>query len=172
MSEQYKLTSEDRDILEAVKLLLRKLTEPFVVRPDQLITIAKLLHVASRAPSVCRSVNAVVSISIRTRQDEFSTTSCWQFSAFNGRLKVSAGGSEYNPAVGSDSFSTMEWSIQPSQRAEWNGVWDEQWMVPNLQYFPDGKLNIDLTSSEYQISVEDDENELLGDFGNEDNESA
>jgi hypothetical protein len=98
--------------------------------------------------------------------------SCWQFSAFDGHLSVQSGGSEYDPAVGSDSFSTMEWSIHPSQKAEWNGVWDESWMVPELQYYPEQKLEIDLTKGEYEISVEDNGNELLGNYGNEDNESA
>jgi len=172
MSEHYKLTSEDQDILEAVKLLLRKLSEPFAVRPDQLISIAKLLHVASIAPRTCRTVNACVSISLRSKQEEFRSTSCWQFSAFGGHLSVETGRSVYDPAVGSDSFSTMEWSVRPSERAEWNGVWDEQWMVPELQYYPERKLHVDLTSEEYEISVEDDENELLGGCGNEDKESA
>jgi hypothetical protein len=171
MNEQYKLTSEDRNVLEAVRLLLRKLSEPYAVRPDQLISIAKVLHVASIAPRVCRTVNASVSVSIRTEEEEHRSLSCWQFSAFDGHLRVATGGSEYDPAVGSDSFSTMEWSIQPSEKAEWNGVWDENWMVPNLQYYPKQKLNIDLHSGVYEISVEDDENELLGDTGQDEEEA-
>jgi hypothetical protein len=45
-------------------------------------------------------------------------------------------------------------------------------MVPELQYYPEQKLEIDLTKGEYEISVEDNGNELLGNYGNEDNESA
>jgi hypothetical protein len=172
MSERYELISTDLNVLEAVKFLLRKLAEPGVVRPDQLISIAKLLHVASRAPRVCRSVDASVSISIRDKKEEYRGMSCWQFSAFDGHLRVQTGGSEYDPTVGSDSFSTMEWSIHPSQKAEWNGVWDESWMVPELQYHPEQKLNIDLRSSDYEISVEDHANELLGDYGQEEDEAS
>jgi hypothetical protein len=172
MNEHYNLNSTDLDILEAVKLLLRRLSEPFTVRPDQLVSIAKLLHVVSRAPQVCRSVNASISISIRTRQEKFSFTSSWQFSAFDGKLSVSTGRSEHDPAVGGDWYNEMEWSIRPSEKSEYNNRWDEEWLVPELQYYPEQKLNIDLRSSDYEISVEDHENELLGDYGQEEDEAS
>ena len=92
------------------------------MRPGQFVSTAKLLHVVSSGPRVCRPVNALVSISARTKQEECSGMSRWQFSAFDGNLSVETGGSGYDPVVGSYSFSTMEWSVKPSKQAEWNGV--------------------------------------------------
>ena len=169
MSETYQLTYEDRDVLEAVKGLLRKLAEPSVLRPDQLVTVAKLLHVASTAPRVCTSVRALVSVSIRTRKEDSRSMSCWQFSAFDGVLTVATGGSVYHPATGSDWFNVMDWSIQPGQRSELMGSWDEEWMVPELQTHPERKIIRDFSSGDWEISVEDEENDLLGDYTGEDN---
>jgi hypothetical protein len=163
MRELYRLNNEDLDILEAAKLLLRNMTELGVVRPAQLVTVAKLLHVLWVVPQVCESVSASISIATRMEFAGITSSSCWQFSANEGRLEVSTGGTEYDPAIGSDSYSTMEWSICPPEASDYNGVWDERWMVPNLQYYPEHKLHIDLRSGDYTFSIEDAENELLGD---------
>ena len=45
-------------------------------------------------------------------------------------------------------------------------------MVPELQYYPEQKLDMDLRSGDYEISVEDHENELLGDYGQEEDEAS
>lgn len=167
MSEEYQLTYEDRDVLEAVKALLLKLAEPGVLRPDQLVTVAKLLHVASRAPRVQPTVRALVSVSIRSRKGDSRSMSSWQFSAFDGALTVATGGSVYHPTTGSDWFNVMDWSIQPGQRAKLKGGWDEEWMVPELQAHPEREIIRDFSSGDWEISVEDEENDLLGDYSDE-----
>jgi len=161
MSERYRLNNDDLDILKAVRLLLRNMTELGVIRPAQLVTVAKLLHVLWAAPQVCESVSASVSISSRIKYQESSGSSSWEFSANEGCLSLSTGGTEYDPAVGSDSYSTMEWSIRPSEASDYNGIWDERWMVPNLQYYPERKLHIDLKSGEYSFGITDHDNSLL-----------
>jgi hypothetical protein len=79
-------------------------------------------------------------------------------------MSLSTGGSEYDPAVGSDSYSLTEWSIRPSEASDYNGLWDERWMVPNLQYYPEQKLNIDLKSGDYKVSIIDEDNPLLEEY--------
>jgi hypothetical protein len=77
MSECYKLNDEDLDVLEAVKLLLRTLVDSRVIRPAQLVSVAKLLHALSMLPQTCDHVSVTVSIGTRIKYQESSGSSDW-----------------------------------------------------------------------------------------------
>jgi hypothetical protein len=77
------------------------------------------------------------------------------------------GGSEYTEGVGSDSFTTMSWSAQLGERADYDGSWDDSWMQRD-EYADSPVHSEDFRG--FSISVEDDDNELL--FDTESNEDA
>jgi hypothetical protein len=86
--------------------------------------------------------------------------SYWQLSSSEGVLELSCGGSEYTKECGSNSFTSMEWSLRPGERAEFNGTWDRSW-VREDDYSDQPIHGFDF--EECDISIEDDENPLLHD---------
>ena len=161
VSELYSLDNTDQNIVLAAELLLRKLAASRTIRPDQLVTVAKLLHILSVLPQVANGVTANVTIASRMQFDKLSTTFTWQFSVEEHRISLSCGYDEYDPAIGGDSYETMRWSASPGKPAEYNECWDEQWMVPDLGYYPDHDIDIDFASGEYSVTIKDHDNHLL-----------
>jgi hypothetical protein len=52
LTEPYKFNDTDQNIVEAARLLLRKMSATGTIRPAQLITVAKLHHVLVTLPKV------------------------------------------------------------------------------------------------------------------------
>lgn len=164
MSERYRLSHHDLDVLEAVRLLLRRVAKKAVVTPAQLVTVAKLLHLLAMLPRITGEISASVYVETQIESGPNKTIYHWEFAAHEGSLSVTTGGSSYDPHAGWESYSTMEWFINPPSLSEYNGIWDKEWMVPELQYHPDRKLKIDLKSSEYAFRITDQDNPLLDDY--------
>ena len=158
MNAEYKFNQTDRQILESIEGLLRKLAAPGSVTPAQLVTVAKVLHVLSRLPRTSENVRATIGISVRVKQEGCSSLSYWQFSVTEDELNLTCGGSEYTERVGSDSFTTMEWLAHPGKPSEFNGTWDHAWMRED-EYSDPPIPEFDFSSCE--VSVEDDDNPLL-----------
>ena len=55
-SSRYELDGFDLSIVSAAKNLLTKLTQPNVLHPAQLVSVAKVLHVFSRLPRVSEAM--------------------------------------------------------------------------------------------------------------------
>jgi hypothetical protein len=161
MSELYSLDNTDQNVVLAAELLLRKLAASRTIRPAQLVTVAKLQHVLSVLPQVTNGVIASVSIANQMQFNTLSTTFIWQLSVEEDRISVSCGYNEYDPAIGGDYCETMRWSARQGKRTEYNDLWDERWMVPDLGYYPDNDIDIDFASGEYSVTVEDDDNPRL-----------
>lgn len=159
MNYLYRFNATDKQVLAIVGQILKAIAASRSTRPAQLVTVAKVLHVLSRLPRVTKSVHATIELSMRIKQEGCSSSSSWQFSAGEGWLVLSCGGSEYTEGVGSDSFTTMTWSAQPGQRTEYDGGWDSYWMGSAGQSEADASSFSDL--GECEISIDDDDNLLL-----------
>jgi hypothetical protein len=163
LTEPYTFNDTDRNIVEAARLLLRKLSVPGTIRPAQLVTVAKLHHVLLTLPQVTYGVTASATISTRMKYAEIMTLSWWKVSVDEGNLSIECGGHEHNPDIGGESYTSMSWSASPGERTEYDDRWDEQWMVPDLNYYLERDINIDFASGEYTVEITDCDNALLED---------
>jgi len=167
LTAPYEFNDTDRNIVEAARLLLRKLCTPATIRPAQLVTVAKLHHVLLKLPKVTCGVTASATISTQMKCAEIMTSSWWTFSVDEGKLSIQCGGHEHDPALGGDSYTTMSWSSSPGERAEYNDRWDEQWMVPDLNYYPERDISIDFASGEFTVEITDHDHPSLEDNENQ-----
>lgn len=162
MSAIYKLNSEDSLILAKVEQLIQQAAAPGMVRPAQLVTLAKLLHVLQTLPETTESVAASVSISCQLQGDiGGSATHIWNFSVRDECLSLSTACSEYDPEGGHEYYTVMEWSIVPGSASRSVDVWDEFWMTPSFSYNPIPNPDTFHKPGEVAIIVEDDDNSLL-----------
>ncbi len=159
MSGNYKLKSEDSLILDTAERLIRKAAAPGMAGPEQLVTLAKLLHVLQTLPEVTESVAASVSISCRLQGNiGGSSTHSWSFSVRDQCLSLSTSCSEYHPEVGPEYNKLMQWSILPGKASRFNDVWDEFWMSPDFAYNPFLAPKAIQEPDVVDIDVEDDDN--------------
>ena len=124
----YCLNETDKQVLAAAERLLKELAATKSTRPAQLASITKVVNVLSRLPRVAEDISVTIEVSWRPKEAGRRGSSSWQFSVAGDFLELSCGGSEYIEGVGSDSFTTMEWSAHPGQRTEYDGRWDTVWM--------------------------------------------
>jgi hypothetical protein len=74
---------------------------------------------------------------------------------------MSSGGSFYRRSTGSDSFTTMMWSVSPGHESGLREYYSENHIVPDLCTFEDGIRGVDFSQRGYLIDVTDSENPLL-----------
>jgi hypothetical protein len=165
----YRFNPQDRELLEAAAVLLKKIAAFEKLRPATLVSAAKIQHVLSRLPQVTSDLNVTISvIGPRRNFDEVETWHYWDIAIEDEQLSISSGGHYYHPCTGGDSFTTMNWIAMPEEPAVCEDYRDELWMVPDVQSFPEGVAAIDFASSYYKIEISDPENLLLS----EDEEST
>src|ERR1035437_8319274 len=116
MSELYKFDSTDENIVLAAQLLLRNMAASRIIRPAELVTVAKLLHILTVLPRVTDGIIAYVYIANRMQVGELSTTFTWQLSVDEDRIGLSCGYDQYDPAIGGDHYETMRWFASPGKR--------------------------------------------------------
>jgi hypothetical protein len=172
MSEPYKFNHTDENILLAVGLLLRKVAAFGIIRPAQLVTVAKLLHVLLVRPRITFGVTASISIDARFGPEGKKTWYGWKFTVELGELSLWCGGGDYDHVIGSAFYTTMTWSACPGQDSDYDGCWDERWMVPDLTYNADADIDIDFASGDYTIGITDGDNPLLNGDEEEDTEEG
>lgn len=160
MKPDYNLNAVDRQILDEIRHLLNRLIASGKLRPAQMVSIAKIQHILSLIPRPVRKVNVTLGLSYRLRQEDYGSISYWQVYVNEDALELSCGGSEYTKECGSDSYTTMEWSLRPGECAEFNGTWPHAWMHEN-DYSDRPLLGVNFEDCD--ISIEDDENRLLDD---------
>lgn len=171
MSERYQFTPRDAELLWSANLLLRKIITSGMIRPAQMVTLAKLQHVLSALPRVAEDLTASVSVSCpRHKFGDVETFHWWDFGIEDGRLSIASGGHFYDPKTGGDTFSTMDWVAVPEEPTELNDYRDTLWMVPDVQSYSEGVEGIDLPAEGYTIQVLDDDNQLLDDRDNDEDE--
>lgn len=162
MNESYRLNKADQQVLAAIDRLLKRLAVSKAIRPAQLVSVAKVLHVLSRLPRVAEGVCVTIEISYQIKQEGCGSSSVWHLFVGEDSMALSCGGSEYTDAVGSDSFTTMSWTARPGERTDYDGSWDDSWMERDDEGYSDPALNAE-DLSDCTISIDDDDNPLLFD---------
>jgi hypothetical protein len=162
MPERYNLNAQDRDLLQAATILLKKAAAAETLRPAELVSVARLQHVLSVLPRVTADLNVTVQVTGPRREfGEIETWHYWEVAVEGDRLSVSSGGHFHQPSTGGDGFTTMNWSAMPEEPSEFGDYRPTLRMVPDVQSFPDGVADIDFGSGAYKIEITDSDNELL-----------
>jgi hypothetical protein len=164
MPEHYRLDERERDLLTAAATLMKKVANAEILRPAELVSVAKLQHVFSLLPRVTHDLEVTVAVTGPRRNfGEAETWHYWEVGIEGKQLSISSGGHFYQPSTGGDSFTTMEWtavSEKPAELADYRGT---LWMVPDIQSFPEAVADIDFAQGAYRIEITDSDNGLLED---------
>src|ERR1700752_1289387 len=105
--ESYELRAIDKALLMSAESLLRRLTSEDLLRPAQLVSVAKLRHVYSILPLVTLGIHVSVSVTGPRRSfEEIETYHWWEISVEEEQLSITSGGHFYHPSTGEDSFTS------------------------------------------------------------------
>jgi hypothetical protein len=171
MHERYNFDSGDWALVTAAGVLLKKVAAVAILRPAEMVSVAKLQYVFSLLPRVTLDLGVKISaIGPRCKFDEIETWHYWDIAIDGEQLSVSSGGHFYDPSTGGDSFTTMSWSATPGWAPVCQDYRGELWMVPDVQSFPEGVAGIDFASRPHRIEIADSDNALL--WQEEDSEEA
>lgn len=159
---EYKFDGRDLTLLASAAVLLKKVANADILRPAQLVSVAKLQHVLSVLPQVTPDLEVTVSVvGPRRLFGEIETWHYWEIGIEQERLSISSGGHLYQPSTGGDSFTSMSWIAAPGEIAELEDYRAELWMVPDVQSFPKGVAGIEFSPGACRIEITDAENALL-----------
>jgi hypothetical protein len=162
MTERYQFNSNDRALLDAAIALLKKVIVAEVLRPAELVSVAKLLHVLTVLPKVTSGLEVTVSVtSPRRNFDEIETYHWWDVGVEGERLSIRSSGHFYRPSTGGDTFITTDWAAIPGEPAESNDYRASLRMVPDVQSFPEAVGSIDFKSRSFTVEITDQDNPLL-----------
>ena len=110
--EQFELIDDDRYAVEIAKNTARRFLKDPRITPQQIIGIGKALHALERLPLVTPDANSEFGIVYRNGTVEFSEMRYITFRISEDTFEISKGGSVYDKAVGSDSFSDPGWLLE------------------------------------------------------------
>jgi hypothetical protein len=160
--EQYILNDRDRQLVASAIVLLQKISHAPSVKPSQLVSVGKALHVLTILPDTTEDITLTMDLSGPRRwYGDHEIWHYWQVSIEPNYIEISSGGCFYRQSTGSDTFTCMQWSAQPGLRAEYNDYLNSLWMVDDAQPFEPEVKQIDLSQPGYAIEVIDEDNSLL-----------
>jgi hypothetical protein len=158
---RYSFDGRDRGLLTASTSLLKRVTAAKILRPAELVSVAKLLHALSRLPRVTLVLDVRVYVSSPRRKfGEIETWHWWEVVAEHGLLTISSGGSA-DIGAGLDSFTTMEWAAFPGKPVRFNDYRERHRIVPDVLSFPESVETIDFDTETYTLEIDDPDNSLL-----------
>ncbi len=172
----YCLNRRDRALIACAEGLLRRLVATSFVKPAELVSIAKVLHMLSRLPKpLAVTDETLISISVigpHHHFDEIETYHWWDVKVEGEELSISSGGHFYRPSTGGDTFSTMSWQAVPGELPDFEDYREHLAIVPDVQSFPDAVAGIDFADGGYKVEVNDLENSLLDEMDDSDDEEV
>ena len=127
-------------------------------------TIAKLMHVFSRLPYRSQDLNVCTTISSpRKRYGDAEIYFYLSIGVESDQLAIRYGGYYYHPRSGGDSFTVFTWRADPGCDAEQVSHLADLRVVTALVNPLDVMRRMGETLNECSISIDDDDNELVGD---------
>jgi len=155
LPQNYRFNSEDKAVVFEVERLIRRLIFSGRLRPAEIVSVAKVLHVLVNLPRVNENVS--VSVELRAKQDGQGRFKCICFSVSNElHLECET----------EDGLMTLEWDAYPGRRTERGDYWETEWS----DHFYRSNDPLALNLEQCVITVEDEENPLLWDRADPDQE--
>src|ERR1035438_9056304 len=113
MPQNYRFDSEDKPILFAIDGLVRRLIYSGRLRPAEIVSVAKILHVLVNLPSVNEDVS--VTVELTAKREGYGRFKSFRFSVSN-ELHLEC--------ATRDGILTMEWHAFPGHNASFRGFAD------------------------------------------------
>lgn len=110
--EQFELNDDDYSAIEIAKNTARRFLKDPRITPEQIIGIGKALYALEHLPLVTPDANSEFGIVYRAGDKEFSEMRYITFRISEDTFEISKGGSVYDKAVGSDSFTDQGWLVE------------------------------------------------------------
>ncbi len=112
MEEEFELTEEDMQAIEVAKNTARLFLKHPLITPQQVIALGNALYALERLPLITPGSATEFGIVYRSGTVELSEMRYIDFRISESAFEISKGGSVYDKAVGSDSFSEPGWSVE------------------------------------------------------------
>jgi hypothetical protein len=155
MPQNYRFDSEDKSLIFEVDGFVRRLIYSGRLRPAEIASVAKVLHVLVNLPSVNENVS--VTIEVTTNREGDGRFTSFRFSVSN-ELHLEC--------TTRDEIMTMEWHAYPGRHTERDEYWESEWMP----YLYNSDQTLALNFDDCEITVEDDDNPLLFETEDDDGE--
>ncbi len=110
--EEFELTDDDMYAIEIAKNIARHFLKLPNIEPRQVIGLGNALYALERLPKVTPGSFSEFGIVYRAGTEEFSEMRYIDFRISESAFEISKGGSVYDGAVGSDSFSEPGWLVE------------------------------------------------------------
>lgn len=110
--EKFDLTDDDRYAVEIADNVARRFLKHPRITPQQVIALGNALYALERLPLVTLGSSCEFGIVYRSGTEEFSEMRYITFRISESAFEISKGGSVYDKAIGSDSFSEPGWSVE------------------------------------------------------------
>lgn len=108
----FDLTGGDVFAVEIAKNVARRFLKEPQITPQQIIGLGNVLYALERLPLATPGVYAEFGIVYRAGTEEFSEMRYIDFRITESDFEISKGGSVYDKAIGSDSFSDPGWLVE------------------------------------------------------------
>jgi hypothetical protein len=109
---EFELNDDDLYAIDIAKNVARLLLKQPNVKPKQIIDIGNALYALERLPISTPGSSSAFGIVYRAGSEEFSEMRYIDFKIFEDSFEISMGGSVYDKAIGSDSFSEPGWYVE------------------------------------------------------------
>jgi len=162
--ENYILNDKDKIVINSAIGMLQKIISAPFVKPSQLVSIYKVLHVLTKLPETTEDVDVVIDLcGPKRRFGKHEIFHYWKIEIEPNYISISSGGSFYRPSTGGDSFTCLHWTAQPECEADYNDYLDSLSIVDDAQPFDVEVEQMDLSQPGYSLDIFDDDNPLLDD---------
>ena len=162
-SKSYLLRGRDRSLVAAAIDLLDKIARANFIRPAELVSVAKALHLLKRLPQVT-DVDIAIRVSLTGPRRCFGDHEIYHYWTVESRglsIHIYSGGHFYRQSTGGDSFTSFQWDAVPGEEPDYANHLDQLHIVDDARPFPLEVEALDLSEPGFTLEVEDQDNPLL-----------
>lgn len=156
MEEKFELRGDDYLAIAIAKRTARNFLKMSNISPREIVGLGNALYALERLPRTTTGIFSSFGIVYRAGTEDFSEMKYISFNVYYDTLEIAIGGSVYDKAVGSDSYS------DPSWRVELGGYRESECDLERLEdliseYLNLGALITVSDESEIDFDMEDEE---------------
>ena len=134
--EEFELIDDDFYAIEIAKNVARRFLRCDNISPQKIVGLGNALYALERLPLITPGACCEFGIVYRAGTEEFNEMRYIDFRISESEFQISIGGSVYDKAVGSDSFSEPGWVV------EVGGYRYTECELYDLEDFIEGYLNL------------------------------
>ena len=147
MPQNYRFNSEDKAVISEVNGLIRRLIYSGRLKPAEIVSVAKVLHVLVNLPSVNEEIS--VTIELSDNPEDHGRFRSLRFSVSNELHLECESHIQW--------FPSMEWHAYPGRNTEGGDYWETEW----VGHFYSSNEPLAFNLKRCVITVGDEDNPLL-----------